>query len=208
MSYTQDIPISGDNLGGTRDRIRSNFQVISSTIAVNHVAFGGGAGEGKHKFLQMPEVTASGSGVPSTAVNEGGVYTEVGTNPAETNLFFRAENSGDSYQMTHVDSARIASFATAGGVNDSGWTFLPGGLLLQYGIRAVAAKGTATTITYPKPFATAVYSITIGSVTTETPSPGANNQFVLESSVGLTTFQIVNSSSSSTRKVYWQAIGK
>lgn len=207
MTYSADLPITGDSLGGTRDRVRTNFQVISTTLAVNHVAFGGAAGEGKHKFLQMPEVTASGAGVPSTAVNEGGFYTDVGTNPAETNLFFRGENSGNSYQLTHVDSSLTASFATAAGVNSSGWTFLPGGLLLQYGLRSVAAKGTATTITYPKPFATAVYSVTIGSVTNEGDFPGANNQFVKDGSVGLSTFQVVNSSSSSARKVYWQAIG-
>lgn len=208
MSYTQNIPISGDSLGGTRDRIRTNFQVIDTTLAVNHVAFGGAAGQGKHKFLQMPEQASA----PTTAVNEGGFYTKEGTSPAETNLFFRAEDSGGGggyeYQLTHVDNSLTASFSTDAGTDSSGWTFLPGGLLLQYGIRTMAAKGTETTITYPKPFATAVYSITIGNITAEGNSPGENNQFVKEGTVGLTTFQMVNSSSSSARKVYWMAVGK
>jgi len=203
MTYTQNLPVSGDSLGGTRDRIRVNFQQIATVEAVNHVAFNS-TGEGKHKFLQMPEQASA----PTTAVDEGGFYAKVGTSPAESNLFFRGENSGYEYQLTHVDSSLTASFSTSAGTNDSGWTFLPGGMLLQYGLRSVAASGSATTITYPKAFATAVYSITIGSVTGEGNSPGANNQFVKDGSVGLTTFQIVNSSSSSARKVYWMAIGK
>jgi len=181
------LPISGDTLGGTRDRIRTNFQLIESIQSINHVAYGT-LGQGKHKFLQMPEQGSA----PTTLVNEGGLYTKVGTSPAETNLFFRGESSNYEYQLTHVDSTLTASFSTSTGVNDSGWTFLPGGLLMQYGLRSVAAKGTATTITFPKLFATAVYSITIGSVTGEGNSPGENNQFVKDGSVLLNQFQIVN----------------
>ena len=203
MSYTTDVPVSGDSLNSSRDRIRTNFQLIAQVEAVNHIAFGD-SGQGKHKFLQMPEQASA----PTTAVNEGGFYAKVGTNPAETNLFFRGESDGNEYQLTRVDSSLVASFATNAGTDSSGWTFLPGGMLLQYGIRTVASSGTATTITYPKPYSTAVYSVTIGNVTNEGNSPGENNQFIKDTTVGLTTFQVVNSSSSSARKVYWMAIGK
>jgi len=204
MTYTPNIPVTGDSLGGTRDRIRANFQEIATVEAVNHVAFNS-AGEGKHKFLQMPEQPSA----PTTAVDEGGFYSKVGTSPAETNLFFRGENSGFEYQMTHVDSSLTASFSTSAGVNDSGWSFLPGGLLIQYGKRSIAAAGTATTITYPKAFTVAPYSITMGCITNEGNSPGANNYFIKEASItSLTDFQVTNSSSSAAKKVFWVAIGK
>jgi len=208
MTYTHSIPVSGDTLGSTRDRIRGNFEQIAIVEAVNHVAFND-VGEGKHKYLQMPEVAVSGAGVPVTLANEAGFYSKNGTNPIEPNLWFRGQTNGYEYQLTHADQTNIASFANKAGVNDSGWTFLPGGLLLQYGLRTVAAKGTATTITFPKQFATVTgpFSITIGNVTGEGDSPGENNQYVKDGSVNNINFQIVNSSSSAARKVYWMAIG-
>lgn len=206
MSYTSSIPKSGESLGSTRARINTNFQEIAAVEAINHIAFNL-TGKGKHKFLQMPETNSISPGTPpATAINEAGFYAKVGTNPAETNLFFRAENSGKEYQLTTADSARLSSFSTKAGVENSGWTFLPGGMLMQYGLRTIGSKGNTTTITYPKPFVTGVYSVTIGNVTSET-SPSPNNQFVKDGTVGLTTFQVVNSSSSSSNKVYWMAIG-
>lgn len=100
MTYVSDIPISGDSLGSTRDRIRVNFQQIAIAESVNHVAFNS-SGEGKHKFLQMPEVTASGAGVPSTGVDEGGLYTNPDTaSTPKTALFFRTESNATSVQLT------------------------------------------------------------------------------------------------------------
>lgn len=100
MTYTSNIPVTGDTLGGTRDRIRTNFQEIASVVAVNHVAFNS-LGEGKHKYLQMPEVTASGAGVPTTAADEGGLYVDADSGSSPTSaLFFRKESDGDSIQLT------------------------------------------------------------------------------------------------------------
>lgn len=146
MTYTADIPLSGETLGSTRDRTRSNFQQIASLIAQNHIPFNT-AGQGKHKFLQMPEQLGSIGQVgvplpPTTLANEGGLYTKVGLNPAETNLVFRGESDGFEYQMTRVDQANVGRFATT----PNGWTFLPGGLILQWG--SVSSPGTSGTVTY------------------------------------------------------------
>lgn len=142
MTYTTNIPISGDTLGGTRDRVRTNFQQIQDLIAKNHEDFGSILGQGKHKFLQLPEQASA----PTTAVNEGGFYTKVGTNPAETNIFFRAEDSGGGggfeYQLTKAISASTGRFATS----PNGWTFLPGGLILQWGTKT--NPGTSGSIVF------------------------------------------------------------
>ena len=107
MSYTPK-PDAGDTLVGTRDTIRGNFEIIEDRFNENHVDIDGAAGGGKHKFLQMPEQATP----PATAVNEGGLYTKVGTNPAEANLFFRGESSGKEYQLTKTVQADSASFGT------------------------------------------------------------------------------------------------
>lgn len=97
MTYQPNVPVSGDSLGSTRDIIRTNFQEIASVVAINHVAFNE-TGEGKHKFLQMPENSA-----PTTAANEGGLYTAQDTDSApKTALFFRTESNGTSTQLTGI----------------------------------------------------------------------------------------------------------
>jgi hypothetical protein len=101
LTYTPDIPQTGESLGGTRDRIRTNFQQIDTVNSVNHVAFAD-SGSGKHKFLQMPEITTQTPNTPpSTAANEGALYTnpDSATTP-KTALFFRTESDGDNFQLS------------------------------------------------------------------------------------------------------------
>ena len=156
MTYTL-LPNSGQSLGQTRSSIRTNFSLIQTAQNTNHVAIDG-SGAGKHKFLQMPEQGSA----PATAANEAGFYAKVGTNPAQSNLFFRGESSGFEYQLTKAISASTALFGTnaaygvapAGTVIIGGWTFLPGGLILQYGlVTGTGALNTPSTRTVPFPIA-------------------------------------------------------
>lgn len=202
MTYSADLPVSGDTLGGTRDRIRTNFQVIDTTLAVNHVAFGGAAGEGKHKFLQMPEQGSA----PSTAVNEGGFYTKVGTNPAETNIFFRGENSGFEYQLTKAIAASTGRFGSASSTAPNGWTFLPGNLILQWG--SVTNPGTSGTVT----FATSNINFPTGIIQVQCQlyhaSSADESVTVRQDSLPSTTeFKYRTTSSSANTILKWYALG-
>lgn len=204
-TYTPNIPQPTDIPANSQDQILKNFQQLNAANDVNHT-FLNSASFGKHYLLQFPLEQAA---APSTAVNEVAFYTKQGPG-AVTQFYMRGENSGSEYQISSIAAGvdpQIASFGTTAGVNSSGWTFLPGNLFLQYGIRSIAATGTATTITFPKSFGAIPYSITIGNITNEGNSPGSNNQFVKEGTVSATQFDVVNSSSSSSRKIYWMAIG-
>lgn len=192
MTYTL-LPNSGQSLGQTRSSIRTNFQLIQSAQDTNHVALGT-VGAGKHKFVQMPEQGSA----PTTAVNEGALYTKVGTSPAETQLFYRAENSGFEYRLTRPDSSNTASFA----VNTNGWTFLPGGLILQYG--TVATPGTSGTITFPKAFTTTFLSIQF-TVKRDTASSGVATYAVTQATPLSTADYKISNSGATT--LFWWALG-
>jgi hypothetical protein len=208
MSYTTAIPITGDSLGGTRDRIRTNFQLISSVFAANHVTYNL-TGAGKHNFLQMPEVTASGVGPPVTQVNEAGFYADVGTNPAEANLFFRAENSagggagGFIYQLTRSYSSATGTFG-----KNPGWTFLPGGILMFYGTIAPTSSNAPVNFAglgLPN-FQNPPYNIQVTRQRT-TSSPGSSfGYYVDNTTVATTGFTIINADGH-TYGYYWTAIG-
>jgi len=175
---------------------------IDAIEAVNHVAFNS-LGEGKHKFLQMPEQAAA----PNTDPNEAGFYSKVGTSPAQSNLFFRGESNGFEYQLTRAISASTASFSTItqalGSANGfGGWTFLPGDLLLQYGY---FNPNTSITVQFPIAFTSTPFSVQL------TVSAGSNSSF----RVGVKTSTLTNSQfvfegtiSAGADPIYFMAIGK
>lgn len=210
MSYTSDIPISGDSLGGTRDRIRTNFQLIASVMAINHTAFNA-LGQGKHKFLQMPEQPGSIGQVgaplpPTTAADEGGLYTKVGVNPAETNLVFRAESDGFEYQLTKTIAASTARFGPLSATAPNGWTFLPGGLILQWGSKT--NPGTSGAVV----FATANINFPTDIIQVQCQlyhASSANESVTIrqDSLPNTTGFQYRTTSSSANTILKWYALG-
>lgn len=195
MTYSPQPPNSGGTLVGTRDTIRGNFEIIQNRFNDNHVDFNDGAG--KHKFLQMPEQASA----PTTAADEAGFYAKVGTNPAQANLFFRGESDGYEYQLTKAIQAETATF----GATDNGWTMLPGGLLMQYGI--VTNPGTSGTVTFPfaYPSGNAPWSIFLQLRHASAGNESATvKQDVLPTS---TNFQYRTTSSGASTRMYWMAIG-
>lgn len=198
MAYELRPKSAGDDLASSKNPIRTNFQIIQTDFAVNHVAFDA-TGEGKHKFLQMPEQASA----PTTAADEGGVYTKSATG---TNLFFRGESDGSEYQLTTVSDANIATFGTNTGYvanHTGGWTFLPGGLILQYGARST--PGTSGTITFPRSFPTAYFSIIL---TMSRNASSSTQSVTVDNAVGTSTSSFAyRSSSSNTDPIYWYAIG-
>lgn len=144
MSYTTGIPASGQTLGASRPQILDNFTSLKTTIDQDHVDMNN-SGPGKHNKSTYPEQAAA----PTTAANEGAVYTKEAATTTE--LYWRKENNGAEIQMTRG--------TPTDGVK--GYTFLPGGLLLQWG--AVNATISGVPETFAIAFTTQVRTITFGN---------------------------------------------
>ena len=206
MTYTPNIPQTGQSLGSTRDPIRTNFQQIDAVNSINHESFDT-ANKGKHKFLQMPEQSTA----PTTAADEGGLYTKVGVGPSETNLFFRGESDGKEYQLTKAIQADNAKFGTDTNYEEGppslngGWTFLPGGLVLQWGLINTAASSSTFAVNFPIVFPTNVWNIQVTG-TRAASSPGNTDAWVSTSGLSTSGFTIYNNGGHNF-KFYWQAIG-
>lgn len=207
MSYS-DVPLTGQTLGNTRVPINTNFSLIQTAMSVNHYAIASGS-QGKHKFLQMPEEAAA----PTTAVNEGGFYTKEGISPAETQLFYRGENNGNEWQLTNVSSGNFGTFGTnnaygtppAGYTQKGGWTFLPGAMLLQYGVfsRGGGLQSANRTVQFPITFTT-VYNVTISIL--RAASGADQGEVIISLSDNQFVFSLTSTSATSTA-LYWQALG-
>lgn len=181
-----DVPKSGQTLGGTQPLIQANFADIETDFKVNHENFND-TDAGKHKFLQMPEQGSA----PATAAGEGGLYTKDAN--SEPCLFYRRETNGDEVQLTTSATPTLA---------EDGYTFLPGGLLLQWGLETIP-DFTTTTVTFPTAFSAAPYNI-VASAKASTASEKSYGQVV--NTPIAASFEWRNSTGTAA-EVYWQAIG-
>lgn len=181
------LPDVGQSLGQTRANIRENFNIIQDAFGRNHVSLNDGTpgNRGKHNFS---EYIAQGS-TPTITAGECATY---GRNfGGVTQLTFTHDATGNVYQLTRAIPASTASFAQA-----TGWTFLPGGLLLQYGTGA--STGATTAVVFPVTFTT-LYSITL--------SRRSTSSTYGYSSPSTTGFDFVSDSPSVGVNFGWMAIG-
>lgn len=188
MTYTI-LPNSGQSLGVTRAPINTNFSLIKSAFDQNHFDFNA-VGAGKHKFVVMPQQGSA----PTTVAGEGALYTKAGT--SGTALFMiRDGNAGTEVQLT---SSSVGNVQSA----NSGWTWLPGGLFMQWGQNAVV--GGANVIAFPVPFDIAPYSVVITPVRITT----SNVDIVYLTSSTAANFTASSTSASGITDINWIAIGK
>lgn len=196
MTYTLGIPADGQSLGNSKPQVRGNFTTIFNAFAVNHVALNSSP-QGKHFFVEMPDVSDQ-----ATTTNEIGLYCKKAGSPAYSNLFFRQEiggadptkNQGAIIQMTNIAPVNASS----------GYSFLPGGMLIQWD--TITTNGTnSTPVVFPIAFdvATTPYSIQltgavgiIGSNLSLSVSGATNAGFNLRTAA------------SATLPVYYTAIGQ
>lgn len=127
MPYQENIPQPNDQLSQSQNDILGNFQAIKTLVDINHVTFGG-ADQGKHKFLTMPEQGVA----PITLANEGALYTTQGAYSGITELKWRPEANGTSVPFTE-------------GINAvSGYSRLPSNLLIKWAAVSISAPNAAS----------------------------------------------------------------
>lgn len=141
-TYTNNVPVTGQSLGASRDLINGNFQILQTTIDQNHVDMNQ-ANAGKHnkvEFLQQ-------GSAPATAGDVLAMYSKVSAGALE--LFLRRAGSGTDIQMTKGNITVAAS----------GTTFLPGGLQLNWGQVVPAVSPTA--VAWANNFPNSVFSVVL-----------------------------------------------
>ncbi len=212
MAYQTSKPAPNDDLDVSVTDIQQNFLIANTSFGLNHFPFDNAtADNGKHKFVEMPIFTATPT--PPGAANEGAIYTKTSNSEAalnETDLFYTPDGHPVfSYQLTRTISARAATFGTNTQYTPpanptvanqvGGWTFLPGGLIMQYG--TMLTTGANTTIKYPVKYTTVgkPFSLTV-TVKSSVTTYGINNEdesgFIFSSPVAVGT------------RFYWMSIGK
>ena len=129
--FNPNIPQPADKLSVSQGQLLSNNQGLNTVFGINHFTFSTAVNAGKHTFVEMPVLAVVPAGL---AANEVTLYTK--TTAAASEIFMTRDASGVEIQMTGPGTP-IASA--------NGYSFLPGGLLIQWG--SVNSPVNGTTIT-------------------------------------------------------------
>lgn len=130
MSFIPNMPESGSTLGNTRKLFVNELAGMRSTAAANHIDQNK-TGKGKHTFSQFKSVT-----VGLTDPTDLALYNK---NTAGGQRFFiRQPANGSEIQISGIDP-----IVDPDEDNNRGCTFLPGGLLLQWGSVLYPTNGGA-----------------------------------------------------------------
>lgn len=156
MTFTPNIPATGQSLGQTKNLISGNFTNYFNTISQDHVP--PGTNQGKHNQSTYVSQGAGASKSPVTAATEVALYS--GTDAFGAMQLFAQKAS----QLINAGGIQMSRLDTGTQVNAStGYTFLPGGLILQYGI-AAATSGAGTTTNFPLIFPNNCFGVCLGIV--------------------------------------------
>jgi hypothetical protein len=205
-TYT-DTPIASHTLAMDQPTIEANFLYLANTLGTSNSKNGDHqisltgvdttSFEGRHRQVCLnnrhglaPTVAGIGDGTDAL------IYSDNG------NIFFGTSVGAGNFKMTTFNAntlGGLASFATG-----PGWTFLPGGLIMQYGIATITGSSSPQTISFPITFPGAVFSVTTTGISSNSSTNTVN---ISSGSIATNQFQIFNSATTSVLSMYWMAIG-
>ena len=175
-----NVPLTGQTLNQTRNPINQNFSVIDTAFSVDHVPYNEPSGnQGQHNKVTFPVQSPA----PNFPAGDLGLFNATFP-PTSVNELFVRKDSGTAYPMTSSNNSSV-----------NGWTYLPSGLLLQWGVSTV----TTFTVVFDRPFAS-VYNAQIAIFD---PTGTTGNTSVI---TALSNTQISAKSTFNGQK-YWMVIG-
>lgn len=205
MTYQPTIPTGLVNLDVDYQNIQENFSQLDTQFGIDHTAFSNNSTpplNGYHKAVHMVQQAA-----PAAVSNVGSLYCTTnndGLSNDETLYYLTGGNK--TIQMTR--NVQPSNNAT------SGLTFLPGGMIMQWGFVTAQisfSAGQTGTVTFPTEFPNDCYTVfTQIAYTSNAEKPGGDkvgNVSVLRSFSPASFSWTVHRLSSGYSRFYWIAIG-
>lgn len=188
MTYTLGVPQDGQTLGNSKPQVRNNFNDIFNSFATNHIDFNT-MGTGWHSLLTMSTLSVNPSLLGAGNVN---IFSKLFTGNTLPQLFLAQSSTSTIYQLTGTANAATSTPSPVA----NGFTWLPGGLLFQWGTFNDSANPLTTNFNVA--FPANVFNIQLSFTNT--------NQFSVVTSTTLTNF-VTATKGAQNKPVYWIAIG-
>lgn len=206
FTYTTNIPATNNNPSTDQPDMKINTNSTNSILGVDLYSFNNSNG-GWHKQVTLP--IPSPFVMPPSKAAQSTIYTNTA---GQTQLFATTDAGGKAYQLTRFIDASFAEFGAdvaltpvAGGSGSGGWTFLPGGLLLQYGFCTNDAVSGGDAYNFPVQFTSTPFSVVATAQVNDN-----NSYFTVVETFSNTSFTVVvkdSGGSSKARSFSWIAIG-
>jgi hypothetical protein len=221
LNYINNIPLSNNDPSVDQPNMQTNTNSIAAWVTQDHYGFNDNRG-GIHKQVRLNSLSSIPPGLTG---NVGTLYSKsVNTSVAnEPTVFYSPSTTGNEYQITRTITGEFTLFGTntqyLSPIDLSakgGWTFLPGGMLFQYGFYSVVMSPTASAINiaipFPLQFTNVPYSITATANASSILGIPQPITAILDGSVSEAGFtaRIVNNANAigtSVISVSWMAIG-
>jgi len=191
-----DTPNPGNSLGSTQSLIKANFSTIDTAFTVNHVPYNDASTfQGKHAFVQFNVLSSA----PTPVANDISMYNYASTLTGLNELFLV---KADGTTTTPITASQKAT---------TGWSYLPSGLLIKWGITSPINTSNPFAYLYPTgasiPAFTSCYTVLLSAVDTTTPFQYALS--VQTGTITTTGFSIVyQGTPTGTTAAQYLAIGK
>jgi hypothetical protein len=182
MAYNANIPQSADQISVSQADILGNFQAIDTFVAVDHIGFGI-VDAGKHKTATFPQAAAPAA----VGATEVGIYAAALGGAPELYI------NKTATQVPFTKSVQAAA----------GYTYLPSGMIMQWGTVNATHGGTYAGFTIA--FPTACVNVHVTGI-----ENGGVNDFVSVDTVtvaGFWAYSSTRSGGASTTNCYYFAIG-
>lgn len=138
MSYSATRPNQNNSPAQDVQQMQDNFTSIQTAFERNHVAFNITGEEGKHNFIQIPNLTLGASVPAATTATEYALYS------TSTGLFLRPPSQTAG---TVTNDKNISNTFNSATLSDNGYCYLPCGAKMAWG-SVSATHNTTTTFTY------------------------------------------------------------
>lgn len=192
ITYTPGTPNATDPIPSTQQPIQNNFLSLNQQFGVDHLPLTSSTPYGYHNKATLVQQSAAPTAVSLADI----LYTISAGTPAKTELYM-LRSSGDGGA-----AIQLTDFAGGPVINNPGSTFLPGGIILNWG--TVSATTSGATATFASAFPNICWGVVI-SVDTSTSNPSGNVAYVTSGDISKTGFKAWVTSSA--RTCFWFAIG-
>lgn len=196
QAYNFNLPNPPDDPGDDVAGMQVNTQTISTCWSVDHIPYGTN-NNGAHTKVQMPVGSSVNGSLPSPLIGAGfaTLYPSLTGTPAADEIWLsRDGNAG--IQLTGPGNPSA---------NTNGYTFLPGGLLIQWGSKN---NSGSSSVSFSIPFPNNVFNVIVSPFWNGTAPSGSSNFIVRKDTLSTSAFTwLFVGSSSHYDGFFWYAIG-
>lgn len=136
MTFTPNIPQSGQSLGQTRDAIRNNFSNYNTVVSVDHVA-PNAAGQGEHQQVTFNAVHVPAAGTTTPPI----LFTNIQDGAGNA----LPGSLAQLFYYTGLDAKSRDQYVSQA----AGSCLLFGGIILKWGTGALTAAQTTFPVAFP-----------------------------------------------------------